>query len=253
MIVKYNKLNNWGDKVGPVIFEYISGIKPIKVDVAFKNKNKEDTYLTVGSILQRADIYSIIWGSGFITETSKLKQKPKAIYAVRGPLTGKKLIDQGCVCKVYGDPVLLFSRFYKPNIQKKFKLGIVPHFIDKKSLFLKKFKNDSDVLIIDIQGTINGFIDDICSCDLIASSSLHGIIAADAYKIPSIWIQLSSKVKGNGFKFRDYFSSVKREDIKPLIVDENTQLKDLYNKFTNYKIDINLDLLFDVYPLKEKV
>ena len=253
IIVKYhNKLNNWGDVIGPVIVEKISGIIPKKVGISYKNYNKDDIYLTVGSILQRADEYSIVWGSGFISTTSILKHKPKAIHAIRGPLSKEKLKDFGCACDVFGDPVLLFPRFYTPKYsKKKYKLGIIPHFIDKSSSFLNKFKETSDILIIDIQGSIDGFIDNICKCDLIASSSLHGIIAADAYGIPSIWVQLSTKVKGGDFKFRDYFLSVRREDLKPLIFKKRTNIQQIFDKFTDYKIDIDLDKLYNSCPFKK--
>lgn len=254
IIVKYhNKPHNWGDAIGPVIVEKIAKQKIKKVNISYKNSKKEDVYLTVGSILQRADQYSIIWGSGFISKGSVLKETPKTIHAIRGPLTGKKLESYGLKCEVFGDPVLLYPRFYTPNkIQKKYKLGIIPHFMDKNSLLINRFKNIPEVLIIDIQGTINGFVDDICKCELIASSSLHGVIAADAYNIPSVWVQLSSAVKGDGFKFRDYFLSVNRKDTDPLIFKKKTTIQQIYDKFYNYEIDIDLDKLYDVCPFKKE-
>jgi len=255
MIVKYwSGVDNWGDKLSPILFEYISGITPTAVSMSFNNSRNEDVYLITGSILGQADAYSIVWGPGFIKEDCKFKHKPKEICAVRGPLSEKKLVEQGCTCGVYGDPALLYPRFYTPKVEKKYKLGIIPHYVDKGSPFLNKFRNDSSILIIDIQDGINKVIDSICSCELIASSSLHGIIAADAYGIPSIWIELSSKVVGGGFKFRDYFLSVNRTDLDPLVLNDNTTLQQLYNKFDDYKIDIDLDKLYDVCPFrKEKI
>ena len=253
MIVKHwSKTNNWGDKLSPIIFEYISGITPMAVNMSFNNHENEDVYLIVGSVLEQADACSIIWGPGFIREDHKFKQIPKEICAVRGPLSEKKLVEQGCKCGVYGDPALLYPRFYTPKTEKKYKLGIIPHYVESGSIFLNKFKNDSDILIINIQDGINEFIDRVCSCELIVSSSLHGIIAADAYKIPSIWIELSSKVIGDGFKFRDYFLSVNRTDLLPLILNKDTELQQLYDKFDDYKIDIDLDKLYDVCPFKKE-
>jgi pyruvyltransferase len=51
-------------------------------------------------------------------------------------------------------------------------------------------------------------IDDIASCDAIASSSLHGVITANAYGIPAAWLEFSSKIGGDGMKYIDYFQSV---------------------------------------------
>ena len=59
-------------------------------------------------------------------------------------------------------------------------------------------------------------IDEICSCNYIISSSLHGLILADAYGIPNLWISVSDKVKGVDCKFADYFSGVGREFVSPM-------------------------------------
>ena len=86
---------------------------------------------------------------------------------------------------------------------------------------------------------------------MIAASSLHGVIAADAYGVPSTWIELSDKVIGKGFKFRDYFMSVGRTDREPLIVNETTKLKEVYDKFYDYKINIDLDKLWEACPFRK--
>ena len=59
-------------------------------------------------------------------------------------------------------------------------------------------------------------IDQITACDYIASSSLHGIILADAYGIPNVWIQLSNRIRGNGFKYRDYYEGCGKFNVECL-------------------------------------
>jgi hypothetical protein len=62
--------------------------------------------------------------------------------------------------------------------------------------------------VIDVRREPEAVFRDVAACESILSSSLHGLITADSFGIPSAWIELSSKVLGDGFKFRDYFSSI---------------------------------------------
>lgn len=239
---KWCRVTNFGDSINPVLIKLLSGKEVINV-------NNPD-YIIVGSIISWACKNTIIWGAGFISQSQKLSVKPKKICAVRGPLTRKKVIEQGFKCpEIYGDPVLLYPMFYKPKIDKKYSYGIIPHYIDQNNKWLLNFKNNPKIKIINIRDTINKVINDICSCEMIFSSALHGIIVADAYNIPSYWIKLSEKVIGSGFKFRDYFMSVKRKDRIPLIIKGNERLKDLSKNCYNYKIDIDLKKLYKVCPL----
>jgi pyruvyltransferase len=159
------------------------------------------------------------------------------------------LISMGVPCpEVYGDPVLLYPIFYNPLVEKKYILGVIPHFIDNNSDSLKIFTNHPEVLVIDILDDVNVVIENILSCSLIASSSLHGLIASDAYGIPSVWIELSSNIFGGRFKYYDYFLSVKRYDENPVIINENTTVQDILNAKREYKIDIDLVKLLEVCP-----
>jgi pyruvyltransferase len=139
--------------------------------------------------------------------------------------------------------------FYKPETRKKHKLGIIPHYVDKKAI-PSSFKDDADVLVIDIQGPINQVVDEICSCQQIASSSLHGIIASDAYGVPSTWIKISDKVIGGGFKFYDYFYSVGRTEEQSLDITEKTTIDDLVDAQNRYKLDFDDKALWDACPFK---
>jgi pyruvyltransferase len=241
---------NFGDALNPIIAKFISN-KEIN-HIPLKDSSKTFRYYMIGSILQF--IYSdntIIWGSGFMGEASEMNVKPKKISAVRGKLTREKLIKKGYECpEIYGDPALLYPIFYNPKIEKKYKIGIMPHYVDNDNAWINSFKNDKNIIIINTLDDVNKIIDNILSCDCIISSSLHGIIAADAYNIPSLWVEFSDKIGGNGFKFRDYFTSVDRYDKSPIKIDINTKLSDIMNKFYDYKIDIDLEKLYNSCPFK---
>ncbi len=241
--------NNLGDILSPIIANHFGSKKVIRISK--RKSHKVEHYFMIGSILQRCTSKSIIWGSGLISENSICKEKPKNVLAVRGPLTRKKLIEQGIECpEIYGDPALLLPEVYPAsNIKAKYKLGIIPHFLDKTDPWLKKFSEMSEVKIIDIQNKkpLN-VIDDMLKCEKIISSSLHGLIISDAYKIPSVWIQFTNPIEDDNFKFQDYFASVKRSVNKPFIFNEFKNLDNILQVFEDYEIHINLEDLKNSFP-----
>ena len=170
----------------------------------------------MGSIINKINKNDIVCGSGMISSKSFPKFKPnklKEMVMVRGPLTYNSLVNKGYkVKKVYGDPALLFSDIYKSKSIKKYNIGIIPHFIDKQNKNVKKLIS-SGCKFIDIQqaeGNEEKFLDEINECNIIFSSSLHGIIVGDSYSIPSFHIKFSNKLIGGNFKFKDYYMSVGR-------------------------------------------
>ena len=175
-------------------------------------------YLCIGTLLDAVN-YSrestIVWGTG-VSGQDRLFTIPKEIRSVRG----KKSIDflrqkNMPYPALVGDPALILPLFYQPkNKEKKYKLGIIPHVIDLEHPIIKQIQseNSNEVLIINLSKfeKWTDIIDQICSCESIASSSLHGLITSDTYGVPNCWIELSGKISGGHFKFYDYASSVNR-------------------------------------------
>lgn len=236
---------NWGDELNKTLVKLISGKEP-----EYTHDYDTPHYLCTGSILRWGHKNTTVWGSGFISKRDKLMEQP-IIKAVRGPLSREKLLKMGYDCpKVYGDPALLYPRFYQPNVEKIYKVGIVPHYVDQDNTWLDQYRNDPNINIINVlDPTINNFVDEINKCEIILSSSLHGIVCGDSYGIPSYWIELSDKVIGKGFKFIDYFKSVKRTDKKPIVINKSTKITSM--KFKDYKILIDLDLLYNECPFRK--
>lgn len=245
----FNGKVNFGDSINLYIIKNLSKKKPIWI---YPKYWLSDNYLCIGSILQEASRNSLVWGSGFISDNISQVKKPKKIYAVRGPKTRQKLLDLGIDCpKVYGDPALLLPKIYSPKIEKKYKLGIIPHYVDKGHSWLKCLEDEKDIKLLDIQEHDPlKFIDDLLSCKNIASSSLHGLIVSDAYGIPSIWIKLSNNIVGDDFKFYDYFESVKRLNEKPIKIISTSRVEDILKFKKHYKIDIDLDRLMESCPFR---
>ena len=119
---------NWGDFVNVKLAELISG----KAIIPYKFSCKKETIAMMGSILPWAiDRDTIVWGSGTLSSQDPLWNtidKPLSVRAVRGPLTRQLLLSKGIECpEIYGDPALLFPRYYTPNVEKRYKYGVILH------------------------------------------------------------------------------------------------------------------------------
>ena len=204
-------IHNWGDDISKKLVELINPYTKVIIRKYSYNIRKKDDIACVGSIITwMTTPQTIIWGSGVVYPQKPISAKPQKVLAVRGPLTRNYLIEKGIDCpKIFGDPALLFPFYYKPIIKnKKYKIGIIPHFRDKNNPLLNKFRNDSAVTIIDVTDIHpwTKFIDEINQCENIISSSLHGIIISDAYKVPNRWIEFVGGEK-KAFAFHDYLQS----------------------------------------------
>jgi pyruvyltransferase len=211
---------NWGDALSPVIVNLLSGKQ-----VVHREGLHHDRYLVLGSILGGANSRSEVWGSGFIRAGERVVEKPRAVHAVRGPLTRDMLVSQAVECPdVFGDPALLLPRFFRPDVEKRFEIGIVPHYADKSHGWIERVRRDSSVHVLNIESGIAEFVREALSCQVILSSSLHGLICADSYGIPSAWLKLSDQVVGRDFKFRDYRRSITADDPIAVEVTASTPL-----------------------------
>ena len=247
----YDYNRNWGDALNRVLVRHISGKEPVAVQDVYALGNRP-VYSVIGSILGNSNLQNIeVWGSGFIGPDRTFLTAPRRIHAVRGPLTKELVIRQGLSCPaIYGDPALLYPRYYAPAVEKDYDLGIVAHYMDRDNPWLNRTAREANTLIVDVFSDVQKFVDQLCRCRLIASSSLHGLIAADAYRIPFTWISLSKRVIGEGFKFRDYFLSTGRKNVECLEIFGDTSLQKLFEFVTDSDPEIDLDLLFRACPFR---
>ncbi len=218
MKVFWYKSNNFGDALTPYLVEKITGHKAQQTYPERAIGTGLPVHMVTGSIMGDARSNCVVWGAGFGNFSEKVKQEP-IIKAVRGKLTRNMLLADGRECPaVYGDPGLLMPKYYFPKIKKTHEYGIMPHYVDLNSYQLMyRGGLQKHTKLINILHPVEKVIDQVLSCEHIISSSLHGLIIANAYGIPATWVKLSDKVLGDGMKFFDYFSSV---DIEPYKVSK---------------------------------
>ena len=245
MIVYHCLDKNLGDGINPIVFNGLCKKGFTFKDMSKIPKHSEKPYiLGIGSILSwNKDTDSsnqIICGSGFIHK-DRIPQKPLRIISVRGTMTRDKFLDAGIECPpIYGDLALLLRYIIPPvACKKKYTFGIIPHYVDKEHPFILDAAKNPDWKVIDINQayTPENFVKEIHECECILSSTLHGIIICDSYGIPAHHISLSDKVIGGDWKFRDYYSSVKRK-YKQIDITDISKLK---KQTTPYKVKFDFD------------
>ncbi len=201
----FQKFPNVGDQFSVLVArKYFSPV----VTTVGKGVLVTPNLMLVGSILEWADDRTYICGAGLISSEGRLNYHPASVQCVRGPLTAHFLHCQGISTpRSYGDPGVLAPRFFAPERSEVYDIGVVPHYVDINSKWLDKCRKEG-VRILDPRSPLGDFFSALQECKVVLSSSLHGLIFAHAYGIPALWIEISDRVIGGGFKFFDYYLSI---------------------------------------------
>jgi pyruvyltransferase len=198
---------NFGDWVTPFLFEKITGREAVHCPAAHLEPGAT-TVFGAGSILRHvktADV-AIVWGSGIISGGDTF-ERPKQTLLVRGPHTRHRMGELGYDCPPrYGDPALVLPHFLPAAAEKRFALGVIPHFKDLPHV--RAMDLPPDWCLIDVTQSMETVTEAISACERTVSSSLHGVIVSHAYGVPSAWLNALSVLDGDGVKFQDYFASL---------------------------------------------
>lgn len=210
-----HRQRNFGDWLGPYIYEKRTGNRPIYVRSKYRYRGR--LLFTVGSIfhhIKRAN-QAVVWGSGIMHRDFQFAV-PHKVLSVRGPYTSYKLKSLGYpTSDVYGDPGILMPLFYLPVVSEQFSLGVIPHAVDLPHL--PDYFRNPEVKIIDLSQPIENVIDDILKCRVLLSSSLHGLIISNAFGKKAGWFRMGSRLRGDDVKFSDYYHGI----------DKNINLQDM--------------------------
>lgn len=268
---------NFGDQMSPLVVSKISGRRVVVANdiidadlmaigsVFYDGWNicaRTVPWKTSHGVLQR--IRSIranlkgpvsVWGSGFLLDGLKdlaLRQVKLDIHAVRGQITLDILRRVGFVNGLniaLGDPGLLYPKLFGINARcsKFWDIGIIPHMSDAplgQFLFERFSKAGLRVKLINVTDSVESVVTEISLCENILSSSLHGLVIADALNIPSRQMLLSYySIPDDQFflKFRDYYSAFGREMPAPLgikdIVDDEIKVLNEISKSVVPSVD----------------
>lgn len=223
-----SKGTNFGDSINPLLFERVLDTKVQRAYPTFCD------VVGVGSLMQaltfsyicrnKKFLYfykynqkpAITMGTGFMfnNEISFLDKfyRPINPYIIRGKLSHQKLEKMNkkqYQVAAYGDLGLLFPYLLEKTLSKKYSLGIIPHKSDFKNPHIQKLSEQNQrSILLDLRNDPIEVLKQIAQCETVISSSLHGLIVADALNIPNKRIKLSNHgfSKNIDFKFDDYYS-----------------------------------------------
>lgn len=220
----WDRLVNFGDRVTPALLRSY-GFTPVWAPP------KRAEVVSTGSVLEHVpdDFAGFIAGSGLIGPDVRRSFKNATVLAVRGRLT-RDLIGAP-EDTALGDPGLLALRFHGIRAKKRHALGIVPHYMDRDDVRIGSIlrRLGRDVKLIRPLRDPGVVLEEIDACEAVLSSSLHGLVFADALGIPSGWVSLSDQVAGGGFKFHDYFS-IFHAGREPVLITGRESLPELVGK-----------------------
>jgi pyruvyltransferase len=204
-----DKFVNFGDYLSLKIVERMVGVPIEEIQLnSFTGRRK---LLALGSILTFARDHDVIWGSGINgkwTGLNNYKFKKLDVRAVRGPLTREFLMTNFAieVPEIYGDPALLLPLLFpefKKSSKPRYEYLIIPHYSEEK-LFPKHLFPQ----VVYPSEPWDVVIEKILDSKLVISSSLHGIIVAEAFGIPARMVRITENEAL--FKYQDYFLGTNR-------------------------------------------
>lgn len=223
---KDNQTLNVGDDVSPIVVEHILKSHGVDINASIPTKR----LLAIGSILHFAQDGDCIWGSGINGKIPAISHNFKSIdvRAVRGPLTRNFLLNREIdTPEIYGDPAILLPlilprELFFPIGEENYRVDflIIPHMSEN----LEPYKRFGENRILSPSTPAIEFIKKLLTANLVVSSSLHGIIIAEAYGIPAIWLKGNNKE--HEIKYKDYYLGSKRnsDPATGLTVDESLKL-----------------------------
>ena len=201
---------NFGDYLASVIVQRMLATRE---RVADEPVTRSARLLSLGSVLHFANTGDTIWGTGRNGKIPDDRHRFDSldVRAVRGPRTRAFLHELGIAAPpIYGDPALLLPRLFSDRFVPapvSGRIGLICNLNDPEPDL-----DGAEVLPLRIDPCDHWakVIDDLLSCEHVVSSSLHGLVIADAYGIPCSHLRLSDIEPD--FKYHDYFEGMGRTD-----------------------------------------
>lgn len=210
---------NFGDALSKIVTAYAAG-RPVR-----HARPKYCEMFGLGSILQIAERNyrnpsengnrPWVWGSGMMEGIGLGFRQNVRICMVRGPITASLM---GIKSERYGDPGLLTAEALPAAGPREDKIGLLVHHSQLGDPRIQTaLQAEPRLYYIDVQGKPERVCAEISKCAHVISSSLHGLVVADAYGIANTWLDPEGHAR---LKYYDYAASIGRVLPVPLKMDD---------------------------------
>jgi pyruvyltransferase len=196
---------NFGDGLAPHLLKRFANVQPTWATVS-----RADV-ASVGSVLEHIPPlwHGDVLGCGKLFSDSRLHcyNLEGTVWALRGPLSASGIKGDFAI----GDPGLLADELISDDIEtRKYDLGILPHWSDVELQAKPEwYGNHFTTKVIYPTSDPLQVVREIAQCKKLVTSSLHGLIVADACGIPRRLEHCKALDRdGGSFKFFDYSKSV---------------------------------------------
>jgi pyruvyltransferase len=228
---------NFGDHLSKVIAYAVA----LENGLSFEDEvSRPRRMLAIGSIAHFANNDDVLWGTGVNgkIDFENITASRLDVRAVRGPKTAGVLQNRGIsVPRIFGDPGLLVPRYFASRfpVTKTRPFIIVPNLHD---LPLVSGRPET---VSPLKGW-NRVVREITSAEFVVSSSLHGIVIAEAFGIPARYVRLSETE--DRFKYDDYALGTGRAELLPA-----STIDQALDMGPHDKINFDADALVAAFPI----
>lgn len=242
-------MNNIGDRSNPIAVQFATGRSTFWTPPAIR-----PSLLGIGAILHWATGKSHVWGTGMTApDLGSGGLRAERVWALRGKLTHANLARQlgGLRDVPLGDPGYLVGRCVAALMPARapiHRLGIVPHFRDRNHPAIVHLRRQDGVVVLEGWEPDPTFFEQMMACEAIASSSLHGLIFAEAVGIPNTWVDFASEGATSTFKYHDWFSLAKTPQQHPLRLTASPDIANIIDSSALHEMVIDEDALRRAVP-----
>lgn len=247
-VIYYTGVPNIGDLANADVISHMAGAGTIQAaDLGATH------ILAIGSTLDSAAGNSLVWGAGMMAPARRSGGLIAGnVFALRGKLTAAALRKQGLpIGNVpLGDPGVLLPDLMgiQRALTPRARLGIVPHYIDRMHPEFVRLRSMDGVRDLNVHETsAKAFLSAMAECEAVVSSSLHGLIFAEALGIPNLWAEVGDGLPGGRFKFLDWFTCTRQPLAHPCLLRQDTVLS-LLDQARLHGLNVDQASLMNAFP-----